>query len=103
MLRKKFAKQDLNCFLAASVCVPVCLCVGTFNTFWLCVIEECFSLYLYIQDFVLLMMPKLTRATVVVNLSALSGKHGGEARVSEFSKWKFSLCQFFSLQVNLNL
>ena len=42
------------------------------------------------------------RATVVVNLSALSGKHGGEARVSEFSKWKFSLCQFFSLQVNLN-
>ena len=37
MLRKKFAKQDLNCFLAASVCVPVCLCVGTFNTFWLCV------------------------------------------------------------------
>ena len=43
------------------------------------------------------------RATVVVNLSALSGKHGGEARVSEFSKWKFSLCQFFSLQVNLNL
>ena len=29
------------------------------------------------------------RATVVVNLSALSGKHGGEARVSEFSKWKF--------------
>ena len=24
------------------------------------------------------------RATVVVNLSALSGKHGGEARVSEF-------------------
>ena len=29
------------------------------------------------------------RATVVVNLSALCGKHGREARVSEFSKWKF--------------
>ena len=37
ILRKKIAKQDLNCYLAASVCVPVCLCVGTLNVFWLCV------------------------------------------------------------------
>ena len=69
------------------------------------VIEECFSLYLYIQDFVLLMMPKLTRATVVVNLSATSGKYGGEANTSEFSKGSFllSIIFFVSLQVNLNL
>ena len=34
---QKIAKQDLNSYLAASVSVPVCLCVGTLNAFWLSV------------------------------------------------------------------
>ena len=50
ILRKKIAKQDLNCYIAASVCLLVCWYAK--RVFAVCsIIEECFSLHLGYKTF----------------------------------------------------
>ena len=44
---EKIAKQDLNCYLAASVCVCLLVCWYVKPVLAVCsIIEECFSLHL---------------------------------------------------------